>query len=282
VIAFTFARVSAVMGLKVEDYYPQKKRWWPRLREKNGKVNEMTCCHKLETYLDAYIDRSRSAPSTFTRFLNAWLISILKNRLNGCLSIVPFLISMKKILLKLTFVMLCISAALMAGPTSTALLSSEPITLPSFKQTNQTVVSQPDLTTQIAAAPQLVANDAPLLWDWTYSSTVYSGSGTLSTDGVGNPQTIETFTGTWNGEAITALLAPGNIGGNDNLLAAPPPQLDGSGLSFSTNSDQFNIFRVSAVNYGAFGFNGIFDGGTGLFSATPANTPPNQRQTLSY
>ena len=55
VMAFTFARVSAVVGLKVEDYYPQKKRWWLRLREKNGKVNEMPCHHKLEDYLDAYI-----------------------------------------------------------------------------------------------------------------------------------------------------------------------------------------------------------------------------------
>lgn len=55
VMAFTFARVSAVVGLKVEDYYPQKKRWWLRLREKNGKVNEMLCHHKLEAYIDAYI-----------------------------------------------------------------------------------------------------------------------------------------------------------------------------------------------------------------------------------
>ncbi len=53
--AFTFAHVSAVVNLKVEDYYPQKKRWWLRLREKNGKVNEMPCHHKLEMYLDAYI-----------------------------------------------------------------------------------------------------------------------------------------------------------------------------------------------------------------------------------
>ena len=55
VMAFTFARVSAVVALKVEDYYPQKKRWWLRLREKNGKVNEMPCHHHLENYLDAYI-----------------------------------------------------------------------------------------------------------------------------------------------------------------------------------------------------------------------------------
>jgi integrase len=56
VMAFTFARVTAVAGLKVEDYYPQNKRWWLRLREKNGKVNQMPCHHKLEVYLDAYIE----------------------------------------------------------------------------------------------------------------------------------------------------------------------------------------------------------------------------------
>jgi len=55
VMAFTFARVSAVVGLSVDDYYAQKKRWWLRLREKNGKVNEMPCHHKLEFYLDQYI-----------------------------------------------------------------------------------------------------------------------------------------------------------------------------------------------------------------------------------
>lgn len=55
VMTYSFARVGAVVGLKVEDYFPQKKRWWLRLREKNGKVNEMPCHHKLEEYLDAYV-----------------------------------------------------------------------------------------------------------------------------------------------------------------------------------------------------------------------------------
>ena len=55
VMTYTFARVGAVVALTVEDYYPQKKRWWLRLREKNDKVNEMPCHHKLEEYLDAYI-----------------------------------------------------------------------------------------------------------------------------------------------------------------------------------------------------------------------------------
>ena len=54
VMVYAFARVSAVVGLKVEDYFPLKKRCW-RLHEKGGKVNEMGCHHKLEEYLDAYI-----------------------------------------------------------------------------------------------------------------------------------------------------------------------------------------------------------------------------------
>jgi integrase/recombinase XerD len=56
VMTYTFARVGAVVALTVEDYYAQKKHWWLRLREKNDKVNEMPCHHKLESYLDAYIE----------------------------------------------------------------------------------------------------------------------------------------------------------------------------------------------------------------------------------
>jgi integrase/recombinase XerD len=55
VMTYTFARVGAAVALTVEDYFSQKKRWWLRLHEKNGKLNEMPCHHKLEGYLDAYI-----------------------------------------------------------------------------------------------------------------------------------------------------------------------------------------------------------------------------------
>ena len=39
VMTYTFARVSAVVSLRVEDYYSQKKRWWVRLRAFTGSVN---------------------------------------------------------------------------------------------------------------------------------------------------------------------------------------------------------------------------------------------------
>jgi site-specific recombinase XerD len=61
VMTYTFARVGAVVALTVEDYFSQKKRWWLRLHEKNGKLNEMPCHHKLEEYLDAYIKAARIA-----------------------------------------------------------------------------------------------------------------------------------------------------------------------------------------------------------------------------
>jgi integrase/recombinase XerD len=54
-MVFSFARVSAVVGMNVEDYYQQGKRWWLRLQEKGGKQHEVPVHHNAEEYLDAYI-----------------------------------------------------------------------------------------------------------------------------------------------------------------------------------------------------------------------------------
>jgi site-specific recombinase XerC len=56
VMTFAFARVGAVVAMRVEDYYPKGKRWWVRLHEKGGKRHEMPTHHTLEAYLDAYIE----------------------------------------------------------------------------------------------------------------------------------------------------------------------------------------------------------------------------------
>jgi integrase/recombinase XerD len=56
VMVFSFARVSAVVGMKVEDYYQNGKRWWLRLHEKGGKFHEVPVHHNAESYLDAYIE----------------------------------------------------------------------------------------------------------------------------------------------------------------------------------------------------------------------------------
>jgi integrase len=49
------ARIGAVVGMRVEDYYPVGKRWWVRLHENGGKRHEMPSHHNLETYIDEYI-----------------------------------------------------------------------------------------------------------------------------------------------------------------------------------------------------------------------------------
>ena len=53
VMVYSFARVSAVVGMRVEDYYQQGKRWWLRLQEKGGKHHAVPIHHKAEVYLDA-------------------------------------------------------------------------------------------------------------------------------------------------------------------------------------------------------------------------------------
>lgn len=55
-LLFTFARVSAALAMRVEDYYPVGKRWWVRLHEKGGKHHEMPAHHTLQEYLDAYVE----------------------------------------------------------------------------------------------------------------------------------------------------------------------------------------------------------------------------------
>ena len=55
VMAYTFARVSAVASLKVKDYAQMGRRSLIRLNEKGGKERDIPCHHLLEEYLDAYL-----------------------------------------------------------------------------------------------------------------------------------------------------------------------------------------------------------------------------------
>ena len=45
VLIYSFARISAALAMRVEDYFPQGKRWWLRLHEKGGKNHEMPVHH---------------------------------------------------------------------------------------------------------------------------------------------------------------------------------------------------------------------------------------------
>jgi integrase len=54
-LAYTFARIGAVVNLKVEDYFQTGKRSMIRFREKGGKETEIPVHHKLEELLDQYL-----------------------------------------------------------------------------------------------------------------------------------------------------------------------------------------------------------------------------------
>jgi site-specific recombinase XerD len=54
-MVYSFARVSAVVNMKVRDYYPNGKRYWLRLHEKGGKFHEVPVHHTAESYLDEYV-----------------------------------------------------------------------------------------------------------------------------------------------------------------------------------------------------------------------------------
>jgi site-specific recombinase XerD len=55
VMVYTFARVNAVINMKVKDYFTQGRRGWVRLHEKGGKEHEVPCNHSLEKILDDYL-----------------------------------------------------------------------------------------------------------------------------------------------------------------------------------------------------------------------------------
>jgi integrase/recombinase XerC len=55
-MVYSFARIGAALGMRVEDVFVQNRRLWVRLHEKGGKRHEMPCHHSLEEYLAAYLD----------------------------------------------------------------------------------------------------------------------------------------------------------------------------------------------------------------------------------
>ena len=54
-MVYSFARVSAVVGMHVNDYYQTGKRSWLRLHEKGGKFHEVPAHHNAKEYLDSYL-----------------------------------------------------------------------------------------------------------------------------------------------------------------------------------------------------------------------------------
>lgn len=55
VLVFSCARVSAVVGMNLGDYFAEGKEWKLRLHEKRGKLHVVPAHHQVIAYLDAYI-----------------------------------------------------------------------------------------------------------------------------------------------------------------------------------------------------------------------------------
>ena len=84
VMVYSFARVSAVVGMRVEDYYQQGKRWWLRLQEKGGKHHAVPVHHKAEAYLDAYLDAAEKDSPLWALDAAGWRDGRPPNEPGGC------------------------------------------------------------------------------------------------------------------------------------------------------------------------------------------------------
>ena len=56
VMLYSFARVSAVLGMRRQDYFEQGSRGWLRLHEKGGKRHDVPAHHRAEEALDKYVE----------------------------------------------------------------------------------------------------------------------------------------------------------------------------------------------------------------------------------
>ena len=56
VMVYSFARVSAAAGMKVEDYFIQQRKRWFRLLEKGGKSHDVPAHHNAVEYVESYLD----------------------------------------------------------------------------------------------------------------------------------------------------------------------------------------------------------------------------------
>ena len=55
---YSFARVSAVIGMRRQDYFRQERRGWLRLHEKGGTRHDVPAHHRAAEALDDYLERA--------------------------------------------------------------------------------------------------------------------------------------------------------------------------------------------------------------------------------
>ena len=68
VMLYSFARVSAVLGMRRQDYFWQGSRGWLRLHEKGGKRHDIPAHHRAAAALDSYVEAGRLDESKVALF----------------------------------------------------------------------------------------------------------------------------------------------------------------------------------------------------------------------
>ena len=72
VMLYSFARVSAVLGMRRQDYFGQGSRGRLRLHEKGGKRHDVPAHHRAAAARDAYMSRRPGSRSRRWRSSRAW------------------------------------------------------------------------------------------------------------------------------------------------------------------------------------------------------------------
>ena len=68
VMLYSFARVSAVIGMRRQDYFRQERRGWLRLHEKGGTRHDVPAHHRPAAALDDYLERAGLDAATAALF----------------------------------------------------------------------------------------------------------------------------------------------------------------------------------------------------------------------
>ena len=68
VMLYSFARVSAVLGMRRQDYFQQGSRGWLRLHEKGGKRHDVPAHHRAAEALDKYVEAAELEEPKATLF----------------------------------------------------------------------------------------------------------------------------------------------------------------------------------------------------------------------
>ena len=83
VMLFNFARVSAAVGMRRQDYFRQGSRGWLRLREKGGKRHDVPAHHRVEEAVETYLAATGLGDSRASMFQSVDRSGRLSGRLLG-------------------------------------------------------------------------------------------------------------------------------------------------------------------------------------------------------